>query len=171
MEVNHVLLWQRSSAIYSINDGKWLTSSNWNEDVDKMATLAVTGGNLVAVGSSRYENVVKVMKESTCTWTKMKDDMKMGCNCCCVVSVGEAGLLVMGGLFCDEDEGEKKLSCVQVYDGKKWAFGDSLPEECHSMSAAVHGDLLFLMGGNGMNKEVWCTNTKDLVRHLTFSVC
>ena len=90
-------------------------------------------------------------------------DMLVGCYRYCVVSVGGGGLVVMGG----QGDGYKVLADVQVFDGKTqtWHFGPSLPEGCRYMSAVVHGDLVFVMGGNGMDRAVWCANINDLVSH------
>ena len=87
----------------------------------------------------------------------------IGCWRSCVVSVGGGGLVVMGGL----GDGDKGLAAVQVFDGKTqtWHFGASLPKPCWGMSAVVHGDLVFVMGGRGMDTAVWCANINDLVSH------
>ena len=89
-------------------------------------------------------------------------DMLVGCVGSCVVSVGGGGLVVMGGWG---DGG--RLAAVQVFDGKTqtWHFGPSLPKPCNSMSAVVHGDLVFVMGGARMARAVWCANINDLVSH------
>ncbi|KAL5506732.1 hypothetical protein EMCRGX_G008465 [Ephydatia muelleri] len=43
-----------------------------------------------------------------------------------------------------------------------WHRGPSLPEPCWAMSAVVHGDLVFVMGGWGMDRAVWCADIRDL---------
>ena len=88
-------------------------------------------------------------------------DMLVGCKWSCVVSVGGGGLVVMGG----KGDGDEDLADVQVSDGKTqtWHFGPSLPK---LMSAGVHEDLVFVMGGWGyMATAVWCANINDLVSH------
>ena len=95
-------------------------------------------------------------------WSLMSD-MFVGCWRSCVVSVGGGGLVVMGG----QGDGPKYLADVQVFDGKTqtWHFGPSLPKPCSRMSAVVHEDLVFVMGGYGMAAAVWCANINDLVSH------
>ena len=90
-------------------------------------------------------------------------DMLVGCVYSCVVSVGGGGLVVMGGA----GDGDKDLADVQVFDGmtQTWHFGPSLPKPCWDMSAVVHGDLVFVMGGRGMATAMWCANINDLVSH------
>ena len=93
-------------------------------------------------------------------------DILVGCYGSSVISVGGGGLVVMGGKG-DGYNGVMVLASVQVFDGKTqtWHFGPSLPKPCDRMSAVVHGDLVFLMGGDGMATAVWCANINDLVSH------
>ena len=90
-------------------------------------------------------------------------DMLVGCRWSCVVSVSGGGMVVMGGL----SDGGRDLNDVQVFDGgtQTWHRGPSLPKPCHTMSAVVHGDLVFVMGGDGMDRAVWCADIRDLVSH------
>ena len=90
-------------------------------------------------------------------------NMLVGCGESCVVSAGGGGLVLMGG----EGDGFKALADVHVLDGKTqtWHFGPSLPKPCKAMSAVVHEDLVFVMGGRGMATAVWCANINDLVSH------
>ena len=62
-------------------------------------------------------------------------------------------MVVTGGA----GDGRRDLNDVQVFGGMAhtWHRGPSLPHPCHSMSAVVHGDLVFAMGGAGMDKAVW----------------
>ena len=59
------------------------------------------------------------------------------------------------------------MNDVQVFDGgtQTWHRGPSLPKPCWSMSAVVHGDMVFVMGGLGMDRAVWCADIRDLVSH------
>ena len=71
-------------------------------------------------------------------------------------------MVVMGGI-----DGGVRLNDVQVFDGgtQTWHRGPSLPKPCCRMSAVVHGDLVFVMGGEGMDRAVWCADIRDLVSH------
>ena len=111
-------------------------------------------------GSTVYSKKVIVWRGGR--WSLMSD-MLVGCTRSCVVSVGGGGLVVMGGI----GDGFKALADVQVFDGKTqtWHFGPSLPKRCYDMSAVVHGDQVFVMGGAGMATAVWCANINDLVSH------
>ena len=86
----------------------------------------------------------------------------------CVVSVSGGGMVVMGGLGDGGGgDGGRWLNDVQVFDGgtQTWHRGPSLPKRCGLMSAVVHGDLVFVMGGWGMDRAVWCADIRDLVSH------
>ena len=154
------------SGVYRLEEkDKW---KRWTDGVEDGATLAVCGGRLVAVGG--YKNGVlskKVMVWRGGKWSLMSD-MLVGCRRSCVVSVGGGGLVVMGGRV----DGSHLLADVQVFDGKTqtWHFGPSLPEPCRDMSAVVHEDLVFLMGGWGMATAVWCANINDLVSPCTLTL-
>ena len=88
-------------------------------------------------------------------------DMLVECYGSCVLNGG--GMVVMGGW----GDGMRSLNDVQVFDGETqtWHRGPSLPQPCVAMSAVVHGDLVFVMGGVGMDRAVWCADIHDLVSH------
>eukprot|EP00731_Ephydatia_muelleri_P003979 Em0002g155a len=69
-------------------------------------------------------------------------------------------MVVMGGY----GDGSRSLNDVQVFDGgtQTWHRGPSLPKPCCFMSAVVHEDLVFVMGGYGMDRAVWCADIRDL---------
>ena len=157
VEVEGRVVWGRGRVVYKLDDkDKW---KRWADDVEFGATLGVCGGRLVKVGDGVYSKKVMVSRRGR--WF-FRSDMLVGCGRSCVVSVGGGGLVVMGGL------GDKGLlTAVQVFDGKTqtWHFGPSLPKPCWGMSAVVHGDLVFVMGGALMATAVWCVNINDLVSH------
>ena len=162
VEVEGRVVWGgEGGVVYSLDDkDKW---KRWTDGVKVGATLGVCDGRLVAVGG--YKDGVwskKVMVWRGGRWSLMSD-MLVGCVYSCVVSVGGGGLVVMGG----GGDGGEYLADVQVFDGKTqtWHFGPSLPKPCGAMSAVVHGDLVFVMGGEGMDTAVWCANINDLVSH------
>ena len=140
--------------------------SEWSRVADggKLGgTLAVCGGRLVWVGGLKGGVSSKEVKELRGgRWSHMPD-MLIGCRWSCVLSVSGGGMVVMGGV----GDGERRLNDVQVFDGgtQTWHRGPSLPEPCHTMSAVVHGDLVFVMGGVGMDRAVWCADIRDLVSH------
>ena len=124
------------------------------------ATLAVRGVKLVSVGGYKdgaYSKEVMVWRGGR--WTSMTK-MLVGCSSSCVVSVSGGVLLVMGG---GGDGGP--LNDIQIFDGRTWHMGPPLPRPCWAMSAVVHGDLVFVMGGGYMERAVWSANITDLVSH------
>ena len=163
VEVEGRVVWGGlGGVVYSLDDkDKW---KSWTDGVEWGATLGVCGGRLVKVGGVK---VVGVYSQEVMVWRggrwSLMSDMLVGCAYSCVVSVGGGGLVVMGGY----GDGGKVLADVQVFDGKTqtWHFGPSLPKPCWAMSAVVHGDLVFVMGGRGMATAVWCANINDLVSH------
>ena len=167
VEVEGRVVWRGVGVVYRLDDkDKW---KRWTYDVEYRATLGVCDGRLVAVGGEkgvggRKGSVwsKKVMVWRGGSWSLMPH-MLVGCVWSCVVSVGGGGLVVMGG----DGDGYEDLADIQVFDGKTqtWHFGPSLPKPCVAMSAVVHGDLVFVMGGVGMATAVWCANINDLVSH------
>ena len=163
VEVEGRVVWGGGGGgVYRLEEeDKW---KRWIDGVLYEATLGVCGGSVVQVGG--YKDSIVATKEVMVwrggRWSLMSD-MLVGCDGSCVVSVGGGGLVVMGGHVV----GPKVLAAVQVYDGKTqtWHFGPSLPNQCYGMSAVVHGDLVFVMGGWGMATAVWCANINDLVSH------
>ena len=138
--------------------------SEWSRVADGgewRGTLAVCGGRLVWVGGGVRTKEVKELRGGR--WSHMPD-MLVGCRWSCVLSVSGGGMVVMGGL----GDGGRDLNDVQVFDGgtQTWHRGPSLPEPCCLMSAVVHGDMVFVMGGWGMMaRAVWCADIRDLVSH------
>ena len=141
--------------------------SKWSRVADGGAvggTLAVCGGRLVWVGGWKGGGVrSKEVKELRGGRWSVMPDMLVRCSRSCVLSVSGGGMVVMGG----EGDGERYLNDVQVFDGgtQTWHRGPSLPKPCCIMSAVVHGDLIFMMGGAGMARAVWCADIRDLVSH------
>eukprot|EP00731_Ephydatia_muelleri_P003967 Em0002g143a len=145
--------------------------SKWSRVADggeRWGTLAVCGGRLVWVGGLKDGVMSKEVKELRGgRWSDMPD-MLVGCWGSCVLSVSGGGMVVMGGA----GDGVRGLNDVQVFDGgtQTWHRGPSLPEPCCRMSAVVHGDLVFVMGGLGMDRAVWCADIRDLVTLCSISV-
>ena len=139
--------------------------SKWSRVADgggEVGTLAVCRGRLVWVGGWKCGVMSKEVKELRGgRWYDMPD-MMVGCYGSCVLSVSGGSMVVMGGWG---DRGG--LNDVQVFDGgtQTWHRGPSLPKPCAAMSAVVHGDLVFVMGGVGMDRAVWCADIRDLVSH------
>ena len=130
------------------------------------ATLAMCGGCLVYVGGTTSDGLCSnVMEWREGKWNFMTK-MLLGCYRSSVVTCGdggECGLVVMGGIV-----REGRTDAVQVFNGKTktWHKGAPLPLPCWSMSAVVHKDEVFVMGGRGiMDHAVWRANITDLVSH------
>lgn len=164
LEVEGRIIWGRGE----VGGVFWLDeNSGWERmsDVDSGARLAVCEGKFVCVGGYKdHAFSKKVMMLRGEEWTLMPD-MLLGCVRSCVVGVGGERLIVMGG----KGDRWRDFDDVQIYDGKEqiWHKGPSLPERCWAMSSIVHGDLIFVMGGEGMDRKVWCANVNDLVSTCT----
>ena len=161
VEVEGRVVWGGyGGGVYMYEEGRWSRVA----DGGKWAgTLAVCGGRLVWVGGWKGDVSSKEVKELRGgRWSDMSD-MLVGCSWSCVVSVSGGGMVVMGGV----GDGRRWLNDVQVFDGgtQTWHRGPSLPKPCWSMSAVVHGDVVFVMGGVGMDRAVWCADIRDLVSH------
>ncbi|KAL5499456.1 hypothetical protein EMCRGX_G010879 [Ephydatia muelleri] len=144
--------------VYMYEEDRW---SRVADSGEMWGTLAVCGGGrLVWVGGRKDGVGSKEVKELRGgRWSAMPD-MLVGCWVSCVVSVSGGGMVVMGG----RGDGRRRLNDVQVFDGgtQTWHRGPSLPEPCYAMSAVVHGDVVFVMGGGGMDRAVWCADIRDL---------
>ena len=166
VEVEGRVVYGQGGRVYKLEEkDRW---KRWSDDIENGARLGVCGGRMVAVGG--YKNGVcskEVMMWRGGRWSLMSD-MLVGCMRSCVVSVGKGGLVVMGGCGGGgRGGGQRHLADIQVFNGKTqtWHFGPSLPKPCADISAVVHGDLVFVMGGDGMARAVWCANINDLVSH------
>ena len=158
VEVEGRAVWGGDDGVYVLDEA----SSKWERvavSVRYGARLAVCGGELVSVGGVKgggCSKEVEVWRGGR--WTSMSN-MLVECCAPCVLSISGGGMVVMGGY----DDGF--VWDVQVFDGKTWHFGPPLPERCWSMSAVVHGDHVFVMGGYSMERAVWSANITDLVSH------
>ena len=168
VEVEGRVVWGGYGGVYMLDEVR----SEWSRVADGGGavggTLAVCGGRLVWVGGLKDVGVTsKEVKELRGgRWSAMPD-MLEGCGWSCVLSVSGGGMVVMGGGG-DGWYGDRgDLNDVQVFDGgtQTWHRGPSLPKPCCLMSAVVHGDLVFVMGGWGMARAVWCADIRDLVSH------
>ena len=165
VEVEGRAAWEGRGGVYVLDKAL----SEWKRMADGVrlgATLAVCGGELVYVGGLNKNGVsteVDVWRGGR--WTSMPN-MLVGCMSSCVVSINGGGLVVMGGYGCGSAKND-----VQVFDGEAWHLGPPLPEASTYMSAVVHGDLVFVLGGDDMYTggdmkwAVWSANITDLVSH------
>ena len=167
VEVEGRVVWG-DGGVYMLDEVR----SKWSRVADGgewRGRLAVCGGRLVWVGGDKGDGVTsKEVKELRGGRWSVMPDMLVGCFGSCVLSVSGGGMVVMGGAGDGgEGDGERRLNDVQVFDGgtQTWHRGPSLPKPCFLMSAVVHGDLVFVMGGVGMDRAVWCADIRDLVSH------
>ena len=135
--------------------------SKWRREADDEvgARLAVCDGRPVWVGGEKGGAKVMDLNGGF-----LLPDMLVECSFSTVLSVSGGSMVVMGGV----GNGMRPLNDVQVFDGKTqtWHKGPSLPQPCYNMSAVVHGDLVFVMGGYCMDRALWCTNIINLVSHI-----
>ena len=161
VEVEGRVVWGGYGGVYMYEEDRWSRVADGGE---VLGTLAVCGGRLVWVGGRKGLGVgsKEVMELRGGRWSAMPD-MLVECRRSCVVSVSGGGMVVMGGV----GDGVRFLNDVQVFDGgtQTWHRGPSLPKPCSRMSAVVHGDLVFVMGGYDMDRAVWCADIRDLVSH------
>ena len=163
VEVEGRVVWGAGYGGVHMLDEVWSKWSRVADGGEEGGTLAVCGGRLVWVGGLKGDVRSKEVKELRGgRWSHMSD-MLVGCERSCVLSVSGGGMVVMGG----DGDGVRRLNDVQVFDGgtQTWHRGPSLPKPCYAMSALVHGDLVFVMGGYDMARAVWCADIRDLVSH------
>eukprot|EP00731_Ephydatia_muelleri_P012885 Em0007g195a len=144
VEMDSSIVWgggYEDKQVYTYDEGK----SQWSRMADggeRGARLAVCEGRLVWVGGEKNGGM--------CSQKGVYGPVHL---------CGD-GMVVMGGA----GDGMRELNDVQVFDGKTqtWHRGPSLPQPCWAKSAVVHGDKVFVMGGDGMAKAVWCADIHDL---------
>ena len=146
--------------VYMYEEDRWSRVADGGEVA---GTLAVCRERILWVGGWKDGVCSKEVKKLRGGRWSIMSDMLVGCRWSCVVSVSGGGVVVMGGL----GDGGRRLNDVQVFDGgtQTWHRGPSLPKPCYAMSAVVHGDRVFVMGGGGMDRAVWCAYIRDLVSH------
>ena len=164
VEVEGSVVWEGYGGVYEFDE----VISGWKKVAyggELGGRLAVCKERIVWVGGVKdgvSRPSTKVMELSGEIWSLMSD-MLVGCRWSCVLSVSRGGMVVMGGL----SDGDRLLNDVQVFDGKTqtWHRGPSLPQPCWAISAVIHGDLVFVMGGHGMDRAAWCADISDLMSH------
>ena len=62
------------------------------------------------------------------------------------------------------------LDSVEMFDGNKWYYVAPLPAKIHSAKAALFENQLYLMGGNGQKKAVYCTPLDSLNKNCLSDV-
>eukprot|EP00731_Ephydatia_muelleri_P004130 Em0002g306a len=163
VEVEGRVVWGGYGRVYMLDEvrSKWSRMADGGE---RCGTLAVCGRKLVWVGGVKDGVRSKEVKELRGgIWSHMPD-MLEGCERPCVLSIIGGGMVVMGGRDGGRGDERRYLNDVQVFDGgtQTWHRGPSLPKPCADMSAVVHGDLVFVMGGRDMDTAVWCADIRDL---------
>ena len=157
MELEGRVVWGGRGGVFMLDGVEWRRLADGGE---WEGTLAVCGGRLVWVGGVVCSKEVMELRGGR--WSLMTD-MLVGCWMSCILSVSGGGIVIIGGF----GDGMRYLDDVQVFDGetKTWHRGPSLPQPCGGMSAVVHGDQVFMMGGWDMKTAVWCADIRDLVSH------
>ena len=148
----------------SNNTCTWKSSLGCGEYGARLAVFKETKvlEKLVFVGGMFKSKSVMVAEIESGKWSSLPD-MLVGSRQSCVVSIGAGCMVVMGGY----GDYSHYMSDVQVFDGKVWHHGPPLPQPCEAMSAVVHEGRVYVAGGWGMGKTVWCTNTSELVSQYT----
>ena len=164
VELEHRIVWGGgygvNKGVYTYEEDRWSRAADGGEVA---GTLAVCGRRLVFVGGLKNDVCSKEVKELKGGRWFLTSNMLVGCLGACVLNASGGGMVVMGGI----GVGKTHFNDVQVFDGgtQTWHRGPSLPKPCWAMSAVVHGDLVFVMGGWGMDRAVWCADIRDLVSH------
>ena len=158
-EMDGRIVWggDNGTYVFDKNCNKWERLADSSEC---KATLALCGGCLVCIGGvASGSNKMMVWRDGK--WIFMAEILER-CWRSSVVTCGVGGcdLVVMGGIL-----PKGRSDVVQVFDGKTktWHKGPPLPLPCWAMSAVVHEDQVFVMGGHGMDRAVWWANITDLV--------
>ena len=70
-----------------------------------------------------------------------------------------SNILVAGG----EDDQDRDIDIVEVYNGHYWSKAQSLPLACWGMNSAILNGHWYLAGGDGQGKEVYCASLESLI--------
>ena len=161
VEVEGRVVWAcRSGEVYWWDEEDKYKWKRMTDGVEIMGSVAVCGGRLVCIGDWKDGVCSKKVKVWGGGRWSLMSDMLVGCEWSCPLGIGGGDMVVMGGY-----DGVRRLNDVRVFDGKTqtWHKGPPLPQQCHSMSAVVHGDQIFVMGGWGMDRAVAPNHCTSLV--------
>ena len=136
----------RTVIVYDLDSDEW---SKLREYQFRYFAMAAVSGKLVLIGGSDPDNQKKsnqlaVWDEDSQCWTHPYHAMQTACYSPAVASYNH--YLIVAGGDCD---GRIDLTRVEVLDTRtnRWYNGASLPKGCHQMTAAIVGDMWYLMGG------------------------
>ncbi len=136
--------------------------------------LAVLEQQLVLVGGqylSKDQSVIYVWDPISGEWTTPYPEMSVARRSPTAIAYHQC-LVVAGGKI-----GIMPVSTVAILDTqtRQWSTATSLPFGCDSLTPAIVGDTLFLLGGfsgpNTPNKHVFSTSMSGLVSHSASAVC
>ena len=136
----------------------------------KWFTMAVVNSQLVLVGGQDADTEMKTNKlgvwnEQSKQWTHPLPPMTTACHSPSVATHDNRWLVVIGG-FSDGTN----LSKVEILDTaaemKQWHYAAPLPQPCNQLSAAVIGNMCYLLGGygtDGASKHVFSVCLRELI--------
>ena len=144
---------------YHIKNNNWATLPKANRQ--KFAMVCYNS-QLILIGGkglrAEYCNSLLVWDEQTHMWT---DDLYPPMRTArmqpaalrykerIIVAGGKNALLI-------------SLDSVEVFDGSEWHYVAPLPVKIHSAKATLFENQLYLMGGNGQKKAVYCAPVDSL---------
>ena len=144
---------------YHIKNNNWATLPKANRQ--KFAMVCYNSQLILIGGKSlraEYCNSLLVWDEQTHMWTDgLYPPMGTARMQPAALSHKEH-IIVAGG----KNALLTSLDSVEVFDGSEWYFVAPLPVKIHSAKAALFEDKLYLMGGNGQKKAVYCAPLDSL---------
>ena len=156
-----------SFVIYSYNT----QNDDWHRVFPDCPTtnfgLAVIKGAVTTVGGNNKENFNSFLFSlDQRNWVQKFPPMPTGCAYCAVVHSGK--YLIVAGGSSGKDILQRASNRVYVLDTelKQWFYASSLPSRVLSMTAAVCGDKLYLLGGEGFWGSTQCVLTCSLAALL-----
>ena len=140
---------------YYISDSSWLRLPDCPFSY---CSLAILNGQLTTIGGEPLTNKLMSLTDKQ-RWTEKFPPMptkRLSATAVCTGTV----LIVAGGT------GENRLTTVEVLnlETSQWSTAADLPKPLSCYSAAVHGDQLYMMGGDSGVKSVYTCSVSALLQ-------
>ena len=152
----------RSLVGYNVSDSSWLQLPDCPFGT---YSLTILNGQLTTIGGSPLTNQLMSLTNER-QWTEKFPPMPTKRILATAVCTGRV-LIIAGGY----GENYRSLATVEVlnFETSQWSTAANLPKPLSCYSAAVHGDQLYMLGGDLDDKSVYTCSVSALFQTCTQS--
>ena len=148
---------------YHIKNNNWGALPKANRQ--KFAMVCYNSQLILIGGKSLrtdYHNSLLIWDEQAYKWT---DDLypPMGTARMHPAALSHKEHIIVAG---GKNGVSTSLDSVEVFDGSEWYYVAPLPVKIHSAKATLFENQLYLMGGNGQKRTVYCASLDSLTENL-----